>query len=124
MIDPFEEDRDDDPWPDEPEEFDPDSLAPSVDIPEANDLSESDVSDGLFKAFWGSVVFLNVALLGLSLGAMLLYFRGDVWFGGGSLLVGAVGAVFAYRYYAMYDPEEEQEEEESMLDDDQRTSDQ
>ena len=102
MLDPFEEDRDDDPWPDEPEEFDPDSLAPSVDVPDASDASEYDVDDDLFKAFWACVVMLNVAMVGLSLGAMFLYFRGNVRLGGGAMAVGALAAVFAYRYYAGY----------------------
>ncbi|MWG36440.1 DUF7322 domain-containing protein [Halomarina oriensis] len=105
MIDPFEEDRQDDPWPDEPEEFDPDSLAPSVDVPEAPgtpEFSESDVDDDLFRAFWGAVVMLNVALLGLSLGPMFLYFWGDLRLGGGTTLIGLVSAVFAYRFYAGY----------------------
>jgi hypothetical protein len=102
VIDPFEEDRNDDPWPDEPEEFDPDSLAPSVDVPEAPDVSETEVDDELFRAFWGSVVMLNVALMGVSLGAMFLYFRGNLRLGGGAMVVGVVAAVFTYRYYAGY----------------------
>jgi hypothetical protein len=107
VIDPFEEDRSDDPWPDEPDEFDPDSLAPSVSVPEATGDPaggvDADVEDDLFRAFWGTVVMVKVALLGLSVGPMLLYFWGDLRLGGGATLVGAVAAVFAYRFYASYE---------------------
>ena len=102
-MDPFGESG-----PDEPEEFDPDSVGP--DVPEAPDvepdLEESvdleNVDDDLMTAFWGAAVFLNVAVAALSIGAMLVYFRGDWTNGGGALVVGAIAAVFAARYYFGY----------------------
>ena len=100
-MDPFGESG-----PDEPDEFDPDSLGP--DPPDVEpDLEESfeaaaDVDDDLFRAFWGAAVFLNVAIAALAIGLMLVYFRGDWRNGGGALLVGAVAAVFAARYYFGY----------------------
>ena len=103
-MDPFGESG-----PDEPEEFDPDSLGP--DVPEAPDvepdLEESfddveDVDDELMTAFWGAAFFLNVAIAALSIGLLLLYFRGDVRNGGGAVVIGVVAAVFAARYYLGY----------------------
>lgn len=99
--------EDDDPWPDEPEEFDPDSLGPDPPDPtpevgsdvEASLGATADVDDDLFRAFWGAVVFLNVALAALALGAMLVYFRGDYSTGTSALAVGLVATVFTVRYY-------------------------
>lgn len=101
-MNPLEEDESD-AWPDEPEEFDPERFGPE--IPDSSPtLSESlgaskDVSDGLFRAFWASVLLLNVALAALSIGAMLLYFRGDYGTGGPVLLIGVVASVATFRYY-------------------------
>lgn len=112
-MDPFGESG-----PDEPDEFDPDSLGP--DVPEAPDVEPDletsfenvgEVDDGLFEAFWGAVVFLNVALAALSIGAMLLYFQGDVRNGGGAIVIGLVSAAFAGRYYFGYTRGDENETE-------------
>ena len=100
-MNPLEEDEEG--WPDEPDEFDPDSLGP--DPPDSTrSLRESlgateDVSDDLFRAFWASVLLLNVALAALSLGAMFIYFRGDYGTGAPVLLIGAVAALATARYY-------------------------
>lgn len=82
----------------EPEEYDPeadlydsesDSMTiPQVEIPEVS-TSETDAPPELVRQFWVLVLVLNAALFAVSLGAMLLYFRSDVFRGGG-LLVGAV----------------------------------
>lgn len=100
-MDPFGESG-----PDEPDEFDPDSVGP--DVPDVEpDLEESfanldEVDDDLFRAFWGAAIFLNVAIAALAIGLMLVYFRGDWRNGGGALLVGTVAAAFAARYYLGY----------------------
>jgi len=101
-VNPLEEDEEKS-WPDEPDEFDPDSLGPDPPDPTPT-LQESldtaaDVPDDLFRAFWASVLLLNVALAALSLGAMLVYFRGDYEAGGPALLIGAVAALATARYY-------------------------
>lgn len=104
---PFE-DREDD-RPGEPEEFDPDEVGPEIpDVEPSVEVPSVDVSDAaasldedLFRAFWGAVVFLNVALVALSLGVMLVYFRGDWERGGASVAVGVVAAAFVGRYYLL-----------------------
>lgn len=98
---PFEEDERR--WPDEPEEFDPDSLGPDPPdpAPESQDslTAGTEVSDELFRAFWASVLLLNVAIAALAIGAMLIYFRGDYGRGGPALLIGGIAAISTARYY-------------------------
>jgi len=97
-VSPFEEDED--AWPDEPEEFDPNSLGPDVPKPpSAPNLAERDVPSDVANAFWAAVIFANVGLLGVSLGPMLWYFEGMVQLGGGILLVGLVALGMTYRRY-------------------------
>jgi hypothetical protein len=92
-----------DPWPDEPDEPTPESRwgNPERDLPRVPEVEteESDVDPHVFKTFWVSVVFANVALFGVSLGAMLWYFRGQALLGG--TLVG-VGVLAGLRTYASY----------------------
>lgn len=104
-MNPFEADEEDEkePWPDEPPEFDPDSLGPEPPDPtpttrESIDATEN-VPDGLFRAFWASVLFLNVALAAVSIGLMLIYFRGDYETAGPLLLIGLVAGLGTARYY-------------------------
>lgn len=98
---PFEEDEER--WPDEPKEFDPDSLGPDPPdpAPESQDslTAGTEVSDELFRAFWASVLLLNVAIAALAIGALLIYFRGDYSQGGPALLIGGIAAISTARYY-------------------------
>ena len=100
-MNPFEEDEEG--WPEEPEEFDPDSLAPDPPDPTlkgpGTPKADADVSDGLFRAFWASVLFLNVSIAALAVGLMLIYFQGDYATGVPSLVVGVVAAFGVGRYY-------------------------
>lgn len=94
-----------DPWPDEPEEFDPQSLGPGIpEAPAAPDPASGDVevSADLVKAFWAAVVFVNVGLLGVALGPMLVLFEGRTDAGVAAFLVGVLSLVFAYRRYRSY----------------------
>jgi hypothetical protein len=99
-VNPFEEDEDS--WSNEPAELggdlgpDPPSSAPE--IHESIDAG-TDVSDGLFRAFWASVLLLNVALAALSIGVMLIYFRGEFRAGLLAVAIGAVAAAATGRYY-------------------------
>lgn len=103
-MNPLEDDED--PWPDEPDEFDPDSLGPETpDVePEVASSFEAaaDVDEDIFRAFWGAVVFLNVGVAALSVGAMLVYFRGDWATGGPAMAIGLVAVAFVGRFYLTY----------------------
>lgn len=66
---------------------------PSVDVPDA-----SAASPQLRRRFWGLVIVFNVAVLALSLGVMLVAFRGRWQLGGQLVAAGAV--LFAYGLYA------------------------
>ena len=82
----------------EPDEFDPDSLGPG--IPEAPSAPEPPQDGSASEAtglFWKLVVVFNVALLGLSVGPMLIYFEGQVDRGTQVFLVGAIA--FGYGYF-------------------------
>lgn len=104
-------DEDDERWPDEPEEFDPDSLGPETPDIEAAVAAGADVDEALFRAFWGAAIFLNIAVAAIAIGMLLVYFRGDWTRGGGAILVGLVAAAFTARFYLDYRPDEESEED-------------
>jgi hypothetical protein len=100
-------DGDDDPWPDEPDEFDPERLGPRVRVPEAPDPPSpdrpaADVSPELARAFWTTVVLVNAEMLGVSVGAMVVVFQGELRRGGGLAVVGLVAFALAYRRYLLY----------------------
>lgn len=91
-----------DPWPDEPDEFDPERNLPgNLEIPETPqpEVPEENLSGEVPRVFWASVILVNVALLTLSLGPMLIVFRGQ-WILGLSLV--AVGVVALARTYQLY----------------------
>jgi hypothetical protein len=80
-----------------PNEPDP----PSFDATSGEDLvnrlpAESDVSTEVKQSFWAMVVLLKIALLALSLGAMLAYFRGQFWIAAGLGFLGIFAAVRLY----------------------------
>lgn len=100
-MSPFEE-GEEDPWPDEPDEFDPESLGPGTpETPSVRDYSESagDAPEDVKNAFWAAVVFANVGLMGVSLGAMFVFFESAWRLGGGLFLVGVVALLMTYRQY-------------------------
>ena len=76
-------------------------LAPSVDTPD-----ESDADPELQRKFWLLVLVFNVAVMALSVGAMLAVFRGQ-WDTGGSLVVaGSILAAYGYYKYRVYTRDE------------------
>ena len=103
---------DSDEWPDEPDEPDPEEdwgdpeedlvSVPSVDVPGAEDEGEdlgAEIDGDVAKFFWAAVVYANIALAGISIGLLLVAFRGQWGWGGGAAVVG----VFAlYRTYDLY----------------------
>ncbi|ELZ72770.1 DUF7322 domain-containing protein [Haloferax volcanii] len=58
-----------------------------------------DVNPEAARLFWASVVLANVGLAGLTVGPMLVYFRGDTLLGGGLFLFGAVVLVRVHSIY-------------------------
>jgi hypothetical protein len=98
-----------DPWPDEPDEpTDPTPESrwgnPERDLPRIPEVetAEADVDPHLFKTFWVSVIFANVALFGVSLGAMLWYFRGQALLGGALVAVGVLAGLRTYATYRTF----------------------
>lgn len=85
-------------------EFDPaerrespeDDLGPRVEIPAVDapndDETDTDIDPDLAARWWGSVVLANVALGGVAVGAMVVFFRGQWELGGLFVLVGVVAA--------------------------------
>lgn len=72
---------------------------PSVTVP---DPTETDVSEELFETFWRLVLTLNVGLFAISLGPMLVYFRGQWRLGGGLFVLGVLAFGYAYYRYRAY----------------------
>jgi hypothetical protein len=128
-------DRRDGRWPDEPDEFDPverfgfdepDEFSPEErwgdperDLPNVPEPPQGDeVDEELQRTFWASVVLVNVALGGVSIGLMLIYFRGQWLVGGGAFTVGVFALARTYLTYREFarnrlDGDEETDGEES-----------
>ncbi|WP_129114992.1 DUF7322 domain-containing protein [Halegenticoccus tardaugens] len=134
-------DESDDPWPDEPDEpnpearwGDPERELPSVPrAPEPRQPSRprADAASDVSGAFWASVFFVNVGLFGLSLGALLIYFRGQWTLGlaltGGGLLALLRTAQVYHEFRRSRSGESEDDERESSetegADDEERPTD-
>lgn len=91
-------------WPDEPAEFDPDSIGPSS--PAVTDYAEradelatraNELDEETFRAFWSAVVAANYGVFAVTVGPMLAYFLGDTL--RGSLLFVTGVAALSYTYY-------------------------
>lgn len=81
---------------------DAEQRGPRVDIPSVGDPSDSlpdpsTVDPAIQRAFLAAVVYANVALLGVSLGLMLVGFRGDWRVGGASIVIGVLAGVRVYQ---------------------------
>lgn len=86
------------PWPDEPDEFDPTSLGP--DAPTAPTLNEStETDDETVQAFWSAVILANAGLFAVSIGPMLAYFEGRTVLGAALFVAGAVALGRTYYIY-------------------------
>lgn len=59
----------------------------------------SDLPEGLRREFWLLVGLFNVALLGIGLGSLLLYFRGETTLGWTVLAVGIGAGAFGFGRY-------------------------
>jgi len=108
-----------DEWPDEPDDPDPESrwsdpendlvTVPSVDIP-GEDVDDEgagvEVDADLAKFFWAAVIYANVGVAGLSLGLLLVGFRGQWVWGGGAIVVGLFALYRTYDLYRTYQARE------------------
>lgn len=100
------------PWPDEPNEFDPGNLGP--DVPEASALGEDSESGGeTVQAFWGAVLLANVGLFAVSVGPMFAYFQGRTALGAAMVGVGVVALGRTYYIYRTQAGDAETEEREA-----------
>lgn len=64
-------------------------LKPQTAVPDSDD-DGNEVPTEIRARFWKLVALLNVAILVFALGVLLLVFRGDLYVGGGSAVVGAL----------------------------------
>lgn len=79
-----------------PEEGNPEQeYAP--DVPDA-----SAAPPELRRTFWVTVLAFNLALFGLSVGPMLIGFRGRWLVGGGLLALGGIAGVYGFRRYRRF----------------------
>lgn len=90
-----------DPWPEEPDEplverYKPDGE--NVPEPPRPDEIPADVR----RTFWSVAGTTNVGLLAVSLGVMLVVFRGEVVVGGGLVAVGIGALLWAYYKYRRF----------------------
>ena len=99
-----------DEWPAEPAEPDPESRWSDpeddlVSVPSVEDLDPGsegagiEVDGEIARLFWAAVVYANLALGGVSVGLLLIGFRGQLMVGGAAV---AVGLLALYRTYDVY----------------------
>ena len=91
---------------------------PEVENPADRLPDPADVDPAIQTAFWAAVVYANVALFGVSLGAMLIGFRGQWRWGGAAVLVGLLAAVRTYQTYRAFRNRDRDEGEEPSPDGD------
>ncbi|MGM0591998.1 MAG: DUF7322 domain-containing protein [Halobacteriota archaeon] len=98
-----------DEWPDEPDEPNPEDRWGNpekdlVDVPKAPEPPEPSgtVTNDVAVAFWGAVISANIAVAGLGIGPMLIFFRGDWDLGLGLVAAGALSLLFTYRRYRAF----------------------
>lgn len=66
------------------------------------DLEEVDVTSETSRYFWAAVVLANVGLAGVSIGLMLIGFRGQWTVGGAVLLLGVLALARTYHVYRQF----------------------
>ena len=80
----------------------PEQRIPEVENPADRLPDPSEVDPAIQSSFWTAVVYANVALLGVSLGLMLVGFRGDWRWGGAAITVGLLAGVRLYQTYRAF----------------------
>ena len=77
---------------------------PEVEIPEVT-VSEAEVPESLLKDFWTTVLVINVAVLAVSVGAMMVVFDVYRLFGAAVFALGLFSGLRGYRKYRAMDAE-------------------
>jgi hypothetical protein len=95
-FDPLEEGADEQPFG--RQEPDPERDLPNVPEAPTPDTDESDVDPELLEAFWRSVLLANVALGGVTVGPMLVYFEGMWAAGSAAVVVGVLAALRVHQH--------------------------
>lgn len=91
----------------------PEEELPSVPDPPSPPETEGDVPGDLLKAFWTTVLVFNVALLALSVGALMVAFDVHRSLGAGIFVVGLVSLARGYLKYRDLQDRDWSESEES-----------
>ena len=121
------------PGPEEPEEKNPEDRwgnpeeklsiepePPSVSVPQTDDAN---ADPELLRTFWASVVLANVALAGVTVGPMLIYFRGQWKLGGLLVVIGLFCFARTYSIYAEFRDRENDDREDDDREDDNSEND-
>ena len=72
---------------------------PEVDVPQPPDPEGTDVPDDLARSFWKLVAIFNLALFAVSVGPMLIVFRGEWENGTAVFLLGVAAFTYGYARY-------------------------
>lgn len=92
-----------DPWPEEPDDpfaepgEDPGTAPEAELVPEIPDETEADAE--LLRTFWSLVATLNLGVFAVSLGLLLVAFRGQWAAGGGVFLLGVGALAWVWHRY-------------------------
>ncbi|SEK45157.1 DUF7322 domain-containing protein [Haloferax larsenii] len=92
---------------------------PHVDIPgedaNSDDAPEftADINPEQSRLFWASVILANVGVAGITVGPMLIYFRGETLVGGGATLLGVLALTRVYSLYREYQAHDWSSDEDS-----------
>jgi hypothetical protein len=108
-----------DEWPDEPEEDDPEARWGNpeedlVNVPEAPkpSIDESEIDPELSSFWWRTVVLANIALGGVTIGPMVVFFEGMWLVGTVVFVVGVLAFVRVYQHVKWFENRNEDEETE------------
>lgn len=77
-----------------------------------------DIDPEQSRLFWASVVLANVGLAAISIGPMLIYFRGQLLVGGGVTLLGMASLARVYTMYQEYETRDWSTDDEDTSSDD------
>ena len=110
------DDDDGDPFGLEGQASEAEQLGPRVDVPSVEDPSESlpdpsTVDPEIQRSFAVAVIYANVAVLGVSLGLMLIGFRGQWRWGGFAVVVGLLAGVRVYQTVQAFRTRDRDDEE-------------